>query len=235
MRMRNEDDASLHFVVANNLATKWGSPVVVLIHDICHRYHRSYLWRKNLSCGENSDFSTSVMWRNPKLLHIHHVEKTQIYPHDRCWEYELSPHNRWGEFHHLLIYQINNVYNLRCFYVYYAVLLQNLFILRFTLFCRKIRFCRDLRAFAWRKTEPKIVPVEKKGQISCMYLVPDWYILKTLVAPFCIVGLFYNKSKHHCHLYWLFQNLSVAVLYLFSTSLKSASLFAFITQYFSRT
>ena len=72
------------------------------------------------------------------------------------------------KFHHLLIYQINNVYNLRCFYVYYAVLLQNLFILRFTLFCRKIRFCRDLRAFAWRKIEPTIVPVEKKGQISCM-------------------------------------------------------------------
>ena len=28
--------------------------------------------------------------------------------------------------------------------------------------------CRNLRAFVWRKVEPKIVSVEKKGQISCM-------------------------------------------------------------------
>ena len=28
--------------------------------------------------------------------------------------------------------------------------------------------CRDLRAFAWRKIEPKNVTVEKKGQISCV-------------------------------------------------------------------
>ena len=102
------------------------------------------------------------------ILNICHVEKCEIAPHPSCGENSVSPHNRWGEFHHLLIYQINNVYNLRCFYVYYAVLLQNLFILRFTLFCRKICFCRDLRAFAWRKIEPKIVTVEKKGQISCM-------------------------------------------------------------------
>ena len=49
----------------------------------------------------------------------------------------------------------------------------------FTLFCRKIcfvaksvlsqnLFCRDLRAFVWRKIEPKIVLVEKKRQISGM-------------------------------------------------------------------
>ena len=31
-------------------------------------------------------------------------------------------------------------------------------------------FCCDLRAFAWRKNEPKIVSVEKKGHISCMLL-----------------------------------------------------------------
>ena len=48
---------------------------------------------------------------------------------------------------------------------------------QFKLFCRKIcfdaisgakYFCRDLRAFAWRKIEPKFVSVEKKGQISGM-------------------------------------------------------------------
>ena len=43
---------------------------------------------------------------------------------------------------------------LRCF-VAKSVLSQNL-------------FCRDLRAFVWRKIEPKIVLVEKKRQISGM-------------------------------------------------------------------
>ena len=41
------------------------------------------------------------------------------------------------------------------FYASYAVLSQNL-------------FCRYLRALAWRKIEPKILSVEKKGQISGM-------------------------------------------------------------------
>ena len=41
------------------------------------------------------------------------------------------------------------------FYAIYAVLSQNL-------------FCRDLRALAWRKIGPKILSVEKKGQISGM-------------------------------------------------------------------
>ena len=52
--------------------------------------------------------------------------------------------------------------------------------MRFTLFCREIcfvaiyavlwrnLFCRDLRAFVWRKVEPKIVLVENKRQISGM-------------------------------------------------------------------
>ena len=39
----------------------------------------------------------------------------------------------------------------------YAVLLQNL-------------ICRNLRAFAWRKIGPKIVSMEKKGQMSGMRL-----------------------------------------------------------------
>ena len=39
----------------------------------------------------------------------------------------------------------------------YAVLLQNL-------------ICRDLRAFTWRKIGPKIVSMEKKGQMSGMRL-----------------------------------------------------------------
>ena len=45
-----------------------------------------------------------------------------------------------------------------CFVAIYAVLSQNL-------------FCRDLRAFVWRKIGPKIVRVEKKRQISGMLKV----------------------------------------------------------------
>ena len=44
-----------------------------------------------------------------------------------------------------------------CFVAIYAVLSRNL-------------FCRDLRAFVWRKVEPKIMLVEKKRQISGMIL-----------------------------------------------------------------
>ena len=42
-----------------------------------------------------------------------------------------------------------------CFVAIYAALAQNL-------------FCRNLRAFVWRKIYSKIVLVEKKGQISGM-------------------------------------------------------------------
>ena len=45
-----------------------------------------------------------------------------------------------------------------CFVAIYAVLSRNL-------------FCCDLRAFVWRKVEPKIVLVEKKRQISGMHKI----------------------------------------------------------------
>ena len=51
------------------------------------------------------------------------------------------------------------------FYTIYAVLSRNL-------------FCRDLRALAWRKIEPKIFSVEKKGQISGMVSDSVWIISK---------------------------------------------------------
>ena len=42
----------------------------------------------------------------------------------------------------------------------------------------RILFCPDLRTFVWRKIAPKIVSVEKKGQISCMYVYAyDTYVL----------------------------------------------------------
>ena len=44
----------------------------------------------------------------------------------------------------------NNVYNLRCFIAFYAVLLQNMF---FTIYAVSLqnKFCCDLSAFAWKK------------------------------------------------------------------------------------
>ena len=50
-------------------------------------------------CGETSDFSTSIMWRNLKLLnmwrnvrflHICHVEKYETTPHVK--KFQISPH-----------------------------------------------------------------------------------------------------------------------------------------------
>ena len=40
---------------------------------------------------------------------------------------------------------------------------------QFTLLLSRNLFCSDLRAFVWRKFEPKIVRVEKKRQISGMH------------------------------------------------------------------
>ena len=82
------------------------SSLAQTIHDICHRYHRSYLWRKNMSCGEISDFFTSAVWRNLKLLHIHHVEKLQISPHDRCGESNLFPQDGCEAISHFSTWQI---------------------------------------------------------------------------------------------------------------------------------
>ena len=42
---------------------------------------------------------------------------------------------------------------------------------QFTLLLSRNLFCSDLRAFVWRKVEPKIVRVEKKRQISGMFLL----------------------------------------------------------------
>ena len=54
----------------------------------------------------------------------------------------------------------NNVCNLWCFVAKYVFCNLHCFVMK--------SFCRDLRAIAWRKFEPKIVPVEKQGQISGM-------------------------------------------------------------------
>ena len=56
------------------------------------------------------------------------------------------------------------MYNLWCFVAlnYYEISFVG------NLRCFAEIFCRDLRTFVLRKIAPKIVSVEKKGQISCM-------------------------------------------------------------------
>ena len=105
------------------------------------RGHTSYLsrahgpgpWRKNLSCGEISNFCTWNMWRklkflhkwiNFKFLHMTDVEKSEI------------------SFVVCTIYGILLHFTLFC--------CQICFFWRFTLFCRIIGFS-DLRTIMWRK------------------------------------------------------------------------------------
>ena len=62
---------------------------------------------------------------------------------------EISPHEICGDKSELSQFMFCRKI---CFVAIYAVLSRNI-------------FGRDLRAFAWRKIEPKVLSVEKKGQI----------------------------------------------------------------------
>ena len=74
--------------------------------------------------------------------------------HEDVEKYDISPHDKFIRcfsgvfmlFSHILCCSLGVK---EFFLAIYAFLSQNL-------------FCRDLRAFAWRKIEPKIVSVEKK-------------------------------------------------------------------------
>ena len=117
------------------------------------RQHTSYLstrspiyrWRKISHVEKISDFNTWQMWRNFKFLHMQRnfsffhtidAEKCEFLPN--LEEFHISPHDMCEE-----------IKNLPCFVVVKSVLW------RITLFLRN-PFWRDLRAFAWRKIEPKI-------------------------------------------------------------------------------
>ena len=124
------------------------------------------------------------MWRNltffcktdvekNHILHICHVEKFDISLHlscGLCGDKEAQGREAQPTFlllsliHHLLIYRIDNVYDLWCFNAYYAVLLQNLFILRFTLFCRKIRFVAIYALLRGEKFSQKLCLWRKKDK-----------------------------------------------------------------------
>ena len=116
----------------------------VPIPDICHGYHGSYPWRKNLSCGEISNSCTWQVWGNLKFLHM------------------------WIKFTFLHITDVEKSEISLIMCTIYGILLN--FTLFFAFFCNLRCFvvksvCRDLRAVVWRKFDPKIVPVEKKWQI----------------------------------------------------------------------
>ena len=75
------------------------------------------------------------MWRNFRFLYMTNVEKSEISPHVDLFHMTNVEKSEISFI----------ISDLRCFV--------------------PKSFCRVLRAIAWRKFEPKIVPVEKKLQI----------------------------------------------------------------------
>ena len=130
----------------------------VSISDICHKYHKLDMWRK-----------------------ICHVEKFQIYMHDRCgeiWNFStfgvISNFSTWQmrrnltflhmlsnfKFFHMTDVEksevsphLASVWCEECLNICerYALLLKNWF---YAVLSRNL-FCRDLRTFVWRKNWTK--------------------------------------------------------------------------------
>ena len=118
------------------------------------------MWRNRLSYGEISPHekygAKSVVWG--KFLHMINVDSNLSCGAAQPTFLPLSL------IHPLLIYQINNVYNLWCFNAYCAVSLQNRLILRFTLFCRKICFVAIYALLRGEKLSKKLCPWRKKDK-----------------------------------------------------------------------
>ena len=155
---------------------------------------------KNLACGEISNFYTFVMWRNLKFFPNHHVETIKISPHNRCGEIwnisafvmwrklrflhichveksEISLHLPCGENSDFSTWQMGKsemscVWFLHTVCRIFTVLLQNLLFAIYAVFFPQNLFCRDLRAFAWRKNEPKLVPMEKNDKYQVWIITP---------------------------------------------------------------
>ena len=85
------------------------------IPDICHGYHGSYPWQKNLPCEEISNFCTWQMWKNMKFLHMWIKFKFLHVTDVEC--FQISSHYRCEEIWNLL----NYVYNLWHFVAFYTV------------------------------------------------------------------------------------------------------------------
>ena len=108
-----------------------------------------------LSCGEILDKETFQMWGNLRCGEILgcgdilDVEKFYMWRNFRCAEISYTEKH-------------NSHYCEICFVAMYAILLQNHFFLKFTLFCRKTCFVAIYAVSMWRKIQPKILSVEKK-------------------------------------------------------------------------
>ena len=93
-------------------------------HDRCGEisdFSISVIWR-NFSTWQMwriSDFSSSMFWRNLKFLlmwsnfiflHICHVEKSEMFPHFRCGEFKIYFHLSCGEIWNLSTWHIFSTY-----------------------------------------------------------------------------------------------------------------------------
>ena len=131
---------------------------------------------KNLPCGEISNSCTWQVWGNLKFLHM------------------------WIKFTFLHITDVEKSEISLIMCTIYGILLN--FTLFFCIFCNLRCFvvksvCRDLRAVVWRKFDPKIVPVEKKWQISGMSIciMQGWIPCRYPECSKGGAGVFWKQEK----------------------------------------
>ena len=117
--------------------------IILKIPHICHRHHRRCLWRKichvekispqdRLSCGEIFHMTNRQL---EKCLHMVDMEKYG--EKSVMWRYFFT----WEMWRQICFVTILAVLSWNLFYCHiYAVLLRQI-------------FCRDLRAFVWRKMD----------------------------------------------------------------------------------
>ena len=127
---------------------------------------------KDLSCGETCPH---VRFSCGQILHITdcHVDKFSTWQ-IVMWKKNILHMRNVKTF----VMWRNNVYNLWCFVAFNAVLLSWSW---FT------QFCRDLRAFEWRKIQPRIGPVEKitniRYAVHCTSVSVPGLLLETKGKP----------------------------------------------------
>ena len=132
----------------------WLQPIVEFpIPDICRGHCGRCPWRKNLSCGEISNFCTWQMWRNLKFLHM------------------------WINFTflHMTDVEKSEISFIMC--TIYGILLHfTLFwcriclFLRFTLFCRKIGLLRFMLYCVEKMLAKNSARGEKVTNIRYVYI-----------------------------------------------------------------
>ena len=130
-----------HFVA--NFQKVHRTPVTVTIPHICHLDH---LYIGGEKIGHVEKFQISTHDRCGEIWNFSMWRVISDFSHNRCWE--ILPN--LGEFHNSPHARCEEIWNLPCFGLW------NLFGGNWRYFFRNL-FCRDLRVFAWKKIEPKIV------------------------------------------------------------------------------